>query len=263
MPVLVTQAQTSVGRAVARRLRSDGSQVRAFVDYRDAEAAEALRAIGCVVARGALDDEGHLETALEQVHTVVHLGGDPMTPPETVVDDAATVVSAALGAGCRRVIWPSFVGAHAPKRNAYLEACVEVEGLLADAPLESIVVRRALTYGPRDPLTQALASGAAPVEAAEATHSPLYVDDLAMVLVEADRVRGSVGEIAVTVTLTGPTELLLGAFADLLTAPERPAGPAPVLGPIVADLLGQDLVCDGGIVGPTDIPEGLQRLAAE
>ena len=263
MPVLVTAAQTSVGRAVIRRLRGTGSQVRAFVDYRDAEAAEALRVAGCMVARGTLDDEGHLETALEQVHTVMHLGGDPMTPPETVVDDAATVVSATLGAGCRRVIWPSFVGVEAPQGNAYLEACVEVEGLLADAPLESIVIRRALTYGPRDPLTEALAAGAAPAEGAEATHSPLYVDDLALVLMEADRVRGSVSEIAVSVTVTGPTELLLGAFADLLTAPQRPAGPAPVLDPVVASLLGRDLVSNGGIVGPTDIPEGLQRLAAE
>jgi len=63
--------------------------------------------------------------------------------------------------------------------------------------------------------------------------------------------------------VTGPTELLLGAFADLLTAPQRPAGPAPVLDPVVASLLGRDLVSNGGIVGPTDIPEGLQRLAAE
>ncbi len=263
MPVLVTAAQTSVGRAVVRRLRSSGSQVRAFVDYRDTEAAEALRAAGCVVARGTLDDEGHLETALEQVHTVVHLGGDLMTPPETVVDDAATVVSAALGAGCRRLIWPSFLGAEAPAGNAYLEACVEVEHLLAEAPLESIVIRRGLTYGPRDPLTEALATGAAPRQGAEATHSPLYVDDLAMVVVEADRVRGSGGEIAVNVTVTGPTELLLGAFADLLTAPQPPARPAPALDLVVADLLSRDLVSDGGIVGPTDIPEGLQRLAAE
>lgn len=263
VPVLVTGAETSEGRASARRLLRAGGEVRVFVDYRAEEAAETLRAAGCKVARGALDDEGHLETALEQVHSVVHLGGGPMADPDDVVDDAATVLSAAIGAGCRRFIWASHLGAERPQGNAYLEACAETEALLADAPLEAVVIRRALTYGPGDPLTAALAAGAAPPPGAEATHSPLYVDDLALTIAEADRVRHGVGELFVAVTLTGPTEVLLGAFADLLAAPDRRREQPPPLPPVVADLLSRDLVAADGLVGPTDIPEGLERLSTD
>lgn len=261
MPVMVTGAESAEGRATATWLRRSGGEVRVFVARAAAEEAEVLRSAGCKVARGDLDDEGHLETALEQVHTVVHLAGGPMTDPDAVLDDAATVLSAAMGAGCRRMMWASHLGADAPRGNAYLEACAETEALLDDAPLETIVVRRALTYGVGDVLTEALAAGALPPEAAESTHSPLYAGDLAMVLAEADRVRGGVGDLSLTLALAGPTEVLAGAFADLLAAPDRDPRRAPGLPFHVVDLLARDLVDDKALVGPTDIPEGLQLLA--
>lgn len=186
-----------------------------------------------------------------------------MTPPDTVLDDAATVLSAAIGAGCRRMVWASHVGADEPRGNDYLEACAETEAMLADAPLETVVIRRALTYGPEDGLTAALAAGALPPEAVESTHQPLYVGDLALVIAEADRVRGGVGDLGIVLTLTGPTEVLLGGFADLLAAPGRNRLGVPPLPPVVADLLGRDLVVDEAMIGPTSIPEGLERVSWE
>jgi uncharacterized protein YbjT (DUF2867 family) len=263
VPVLITGAETAEGRAAARRFLRGGGEVRVFVHPDAIEAAEAFRTRGCKVARGTLDDEGHLETAAEQVHTIVHLGGGPMTDPDTVIEDAATVLSAAIGAGCRRLIWASHIGADRPDGNPYLEACAETESLLGDAPLETIIVRRALTYGPGDPLTTALGAGALPREAEESTHQPLYVDDLALVLVQADHVRGTVEDLSIEVTLTGPTEVLLGGFADLLAAPDRNRATVRPLPPVVIDLLVRDLVVDGAMVGPTLIPEGLERLSWE
>ena len=264
MPVLITGAETSEGRATARRLLRSGGEVRVFVaDGTPDDVAEAFRSQRCKVARGSLDDEGHLETAMEQVHTVVHLAGGPMTAPDDVVDDAATVLSAAIGAGCKRFVWASHVGADRPQGNAYLEACAETESMLVDAPLETVVIRRALTYGPGDVLTRALATGSLPPQAVESTHQPLYVDDLAMVIAEADRVRGGVGDLGIALTLTGPTEVLLGGFADLLTAPDRAGFPVQQLPAPVVDLLSRDLVVDDALVGPTLIPEGLERLSWE
>jgi uncharacterized protein YbjT (DUF2867 family) len=262
--VLITGAETAEGRAAARRFLRSGGEVRVFVDPQTPDdVVEQLRSLRCKIALGTLDDEGHLETAAEQVHTVVHLAGGPMTDPAAVVDDAATVLSAAIGAGCRRIVWASHVGAGDPRGNHYLEACAETEAMLAEAPLETVVVRRALTYGPDDALTAALAAGSIPAEAVESTHQPLYVDDLAMVIAEADRVRGSVGDLGIALTLTGPTEVLLGGFADLLTAPDRHRTAAPVLPPAVTGLLARDLVVDDAVVGPTSIPEGLERLSWE
>ncbi len=264
MPVLITGAETAEGRAAARRFLRSGGEVRVFVDPdTPADVVEAFRSARCKIARGTLDDEGHLETAAEQVHTVVHLAGGPMTPPDTVIDDVATVLSAAIGAGCRRLVWASHVGADDPRSNDYLAACAETEAMLVDAPLETVVIRRALTYGPHDPLTGALAAGSVPPEAVESTHQPLYVDDLAMVVAEADRVRGGVGDLGILLTLTGPTEVLLGGFADLLASPDRNRDTAPPLTPVVADLLARDLVVDEAIVGPTSIPEGLERVARD
>ena len=264
MPVLITGAETAEGRATARRFARSGGEVRVFVaEDAPADTVEQFRTAGCKIARGTLDDEGHIETAAEQVHTIVHLAGGPMTAPADVVDDAATVLSAAIGAGCRRMIWASHVGAGDPRGNGYLEACAETEQMLAEAPLETVVIRRALTYGPGDALTSALAAGTMPAGAAESTHQPLYVDDLAMVIVEADRVRGSVADLAIALTLTGPTEVVLEGFADLLAAPGRDRDSAPALPPATADLLARDLVVDGALVGPTLIPEGLERLSWE
>ncbi len=264
MPVLITGAETAEGRATARRLLRSGGEVRVFVgEAAPSEVVEAFRSARCKVARGTLDDEGHLETAAEQVHTIVHLAGGPMTRPDDVVDDAATVLSAAIGAGCRRLVWASHVGADKPGDNAYLQACAETEQMLGEAPLETVVIRRSLTYGPGDALTAALSAGSLPVEATESTHQPLYVDDLAMVIAEADRVRGGIGDLGIALTLTGPTEVLLGGFADLLAAPERDASTAPALPPPVIELLTRDLVVDDALVGPTLIPEGLERLSWE
>lgn len=264
VPVLITGAETAEGRATARRLMRSGGEVRVFVDVEaPTSTADEFRAAGCKVARGTLDDEGHLETAAEQVHTVVHLAGGAMTDPAAVVDDAATVLSAAIGAGCRRLVWASHVGADDPRDNPYLLACAETEALLADAPLETVVIRRSLTYGPGDRLTALLAAGATPAEAEESTHQPLYVDDLALVIAESDRVRGGVADLAISLTLTGPTEVLLGGFANLLAAPDRDVARAPALPPAVADLLTRDLVVDDAMTGPTFIPEGLERLSWE
>lgn len=264
MPVLITGAETAEGRATAQRLVRTGGEVRVFVSpAAPGSVAEEFRSVGCKVALGTLDDEGHLETAAEQVHTVVHLGGGPLTPPEAVVDDAATVLSAAIGAECRRIVWASHVGADDPRGNAYLQACADTEEMLADAPLETVLVRRALTYGPFDPLTTLLAAGSLPAQAVESTHQPLYVDDLAMVIAESDRVRGGIDDLVIRLTLTGPTEVLLGGFADLLAAPARDVLRAPALPAAVADLLIRDLVVDDALTGPTDIPAGLERLASE
>src|SRR5680860_313890 len=127
-------------------LRRSGGELRVWLDAEVAtdDDAAAFRGLGCKVAVGAMDDEGRLEVAFEQVHTVVHVGGDPLQEPETVLDDAASVLSAAISAGCRRLVWPSHIGAGDPRGNAYLEVCAEVEDLAA-----AIVSADAMDRGPR------------------------------------------------------------------------------------------------------------------
>ncbi len=164
MPVLVTGAEAGLGREAVRALARAGGELRAWLDpdaLDDPEGdAARLRAAGVKAAIGTIDDEGRLEQALTRVHTVVHCWGGPIVAPDQELDGLAGVLSAALGAGCRRFVWPSHLGADDPGGDAYLSACAEGEDLLAGAGLESIVIRRALTYGPGDALTRQLAGPA-------------------------------------------------------------------------------------------------------
>ena len=74
MPVLVTGATGCVGRALIPMLVDAGGQVRVYV-RRDVPE---YRELGVKVAIGEADHEGRLESALEQVHTLVHLIGGPL-----------------------------------------------------------------------------------------------------------------------------------------------------------------------------------------
>src|SRR5207245_8883525 len=94
-----------VGRAVVPRLVELGGQVRAFVRRDD----EALRRLGVHVAVGEADDEGRLESALEQVHTLVHLIGGAL-PARGVTYDwlnrrtTEVALRAATNDGVRRFV---------------------------------------------------------------------------------------------------------------------------------------------------------------
>lgn len=229
--------------------------------YLDAEAADdddaaAMRAAGCKVALGEVDDEGRLETALEQVHSVVHCWGGPLTAPDDEVDGVAGVLSAAIGAGCRRFVWASHLGADDPGADSYLRACADVEELLADSDLESVLVRRALTYGEGDALTELLAGGAAAAAGArpDAVHAPLALGDLAAALAAADDLpRGGASGLAVVLPLAGPVRTTLAAVVSGLSAAGGPrrTGPLPAT---TAALLSRDAAPGPEVLGRRGTP---------
>jgi len=249
MPVLVTGAERALGAATVAALAATGGQVRAYVDPRRATPGvlATLRARGCKVARGTLDDEGRLELALAQVHTVVHAAVEPLAAPAAALDGVATALSAAIGAGCRRFVAVLPFAGGAPDGNPYLEALAEAEQLLADAPLETVALRCALPYGAGDPLVLALAGGAADAyrELAAARHAPVYVDDVAAAVAAADAARDEPGDLAMVLRLAGPERVTLAAFGRLLGAPAGRLrarlswlrGDVPVLPDHVVDLL--------------------------
>lgn len=248
MPVLVTAAHSAVGRATVAAFLRTGGQVRVWLDpgLAPGEAVEELRAMGCKVALGALDDEGRLELALEQVHTVVHTGGGPTEEPDAVLSGVASVLSAALGAGCRRYVWLSWIGADEPGSNPYLQACAEAEALLADAPLETVVLRRALTYAADDELTAVLAGGV-PRTLRAARHAPLHADALAAAAVVADRRERPSGDLHLVVEVAGARETTLDGFLDDLEV-EPAARTLDSLPAHIIDLLGGDTIGGPGAV---------------
>lgn len=232
MPVMVTGVDNPVGRRAARLLAATSGEVRAFVQAAPAEDPEGealaaeLRGLGCKVAHGYLDDEAHVETALEQVHTVLHLLGRPTDDPASYLERTATVIGAAIGAGCRRFVLLSDLAVGAPDGgpgahsgplagNSWLAALAEAEEMAAEAPLESLVLRCAVVHGPDDPLTTSLASGALGAEP-QGAHWPVAAVDVAATAVLADAERDLDADLNVVVSLAGPRRLTTAAYVRAL-----------------------------------------------
>jgi uncharacterized protein YbjT (DUF2867 family) len=211
VPVLVTRAHTTLGQlAVARVLRS-GGEVRAFVT--GAVDVQALRRAGAVVASGELIDEGHLEAAMEQVHTVVHLGrGLLAASADRIVEEAATVLTAALGAGVRRLITTSVTGAD-PRADDPLRAALgEVERLFADAPLPSVALRLSLVDTPA--LRDALAAARPGSAALAGRVAPVRVEDVVEAISFLDEIRSTAHEGHVVLAAPGPERLTLAGYLE-------------------------------------------------
>ncbi|MPZ89555.1 MAG: NAD(P)H-binding protein [Nitriliruptorales bacterium] len=268
MPVLVTGAESGLGRATTSALLRSGGEVRAYLVplVVGDDQGDVFRAMGCKTALGEIDDEGRLELALEQVHTVVHCWGGPLTPPDQELDGVAGVLSAALGAGCRRFMWASHLGADAPGEVAYLRTCADAEELLASSTIESIVVRRALTYGPGDELTGRLAGGDAAIRQ-DARHAPLLATDLATTFAHADQAdRDQVRpDLALVLELAGPDVVPLDRFiTGLRSAGVRGDRPEP-LPPSTVALYARDLEPGPATLGRqgTPLAAGLASLRSD
>lgn len=186
MPVLVTGAHRTVARRIATALLELGGEVRAF----GSGDLGALQAAGAFAARADGDDEGHLEAALAQVHTVVHVGRGALAPaPEILLVEAATLVRAATNAGVRRIVALSVPGADPAAHDPLRATAGEIEGLLAAAPAPSVVLRTSLVDTPV--LRDALATAGLSADERAVPVAPVRVDDLADLVVGFDDLRGS------------------------------------------------------------------------
>jgi uncharacterized protein YbjT (DUF2867 family) len=200
------------------------------------------------------------------VHTIMHLASSLLQDPGPLLDTTATVLSAAIGAGCRRIIWLSHLGAEAVGENDWLAACAEIEELLAEAPLESIVFRRSLTYGPHDDLTTSLTAmavdGASPAPGAR--HAPLYADDLAQAIAAADQERILTGpvDLHLVIPIAGPDVLDLAEVVSSLRSGAGTSGGHRSLPEHAIELLSRDLLPPAGALGAQGTPfvEGARRV---
>ena len=214
MPVLVTGAEDALGRAVVDQLRTSGGEVRAYLDATVAAETDAneLRAAGCKVALGELDDEGHLEAVLAQTHTVAHCWGGPLRDADDQLAAAATVASAALGAGVRRLVWIRELATGTD--NAFLATLGQIDELFGDLPIETVTLATAVRHGRHDALTQRLADGWLADSGVDlaAVHAPIGIADVARAVAVADRQRGALSELRVRMVLIGPERMTLGTF---------------------------------------------------
>jgi NADH dehydrogenase len=200
------------------------------------------RALGVKVALGDADHEGRLESALEQVHTLVHLTGGPGPERGTTVEwlnveTTEVALRAAVNAEVRRVLFLSPVGAGVHRGNPYLEAKSRAEEAVRSSGLEHAIFRCAPILGPGGALATLLRSGV-PRKLRNVLANPVAVADVVDAVVAAD---ARDAEVAGTWTLGGPEELTFGALADRLGARAGLPSRAPRA---IAELYEHDAIAD-------------------
>lgn len=231
MPVLLTAAHRLLPRRIAQRLLMEGGEVRA---YGHGELA-GLRAAGAFVAHGTPDDEGRLEAAMIDVHTVVHaVGGLLGADPDALLAEASAALTAAANAEVRRVIVISIAGADEAAADPVRRVAARVESLAAAAAPPSIVIRTSLVDTPAT--RDALATADLAPEDLTRTVAPVRLEDLVEVVVGFDRARSTARSGHLLVAVDGPARLSVAGYLDRVGA-GRP-GSGALVGRRLADLAG-------------------------
>lgn len=211
MPVLVTVADAPLGALVVSRLLRAGGEVRAYATGRGGTAD--LRRAGAIVATGDLDDEGRLEAAMEQVHTVIDLaGGLASRSAEAVAYEADVVATAAANAGVRRLLALSLPGADPAADEPLRRAKGMAEASLRTAGVPSVVVRTSLLD--TSWLRESLAGANLPASVRDRTVAPVRVADLVELLAELDDLRSQAHEGHVVLHADGPVRMTLEAYRE-------------------------------------------------
>jgi uncharacterized protein YbjT (DUF2867 family) len=213
VPVLVTAAHQPLARRIASRLLEEGGEVRVY----SAGDTTSLRAAGAFVSSGTPDDEGRLEAALADVHTLVHVGGGILTRrPDRIVAEARTMARAAGNAGVRRLIVLSIPGADPAAGDPLRQAKGEVEGIVAASACPSIVLRTSLVDTPA--LRDALATGGLGPEELAVEVAPVRTLDLVELVVAFDRARSRAEAGHLLVAADGPRRLSVAGYLDRVGA---------------------------------------------
>jgi uncharacterized protein YbjT (DUF2867 family) len=209
MPVLVTDAHRPLAQHLVVRLLDEGGEVRA---YTSGDASQ-LRAAGAFVAHGTVDDEGRLEAALADVHTLVHLGGGVLSAsPERLRQDVEVVVTAASNAGVRRIVALSLPGASDAADDPIRRANAVAEQVLSAAPIPTVVIRPSLvdTSAIRD----VLATSGFGDDVLATPVAPVRSDDLIELLVAFDRARSRADEGHLVVAADGPVTTTIAGYLE-------------------------------------------------
>ena len=216
MPVLVHAAHRPLGRALARRLREEGGQVRATAS----SAVGLLRAEGVHTAACDPDDEGVLEAALTQVHTlVVMLGGLGRDDVTSVRAEGLAAARAAAGADIERAVLVTVTGSHVDAPDALRRAHGEVAAAFADLPFPSVELRTGLIDTPA--LRDLLVTAGLPEDVRAREVAPVHPASLIELIVAVDAARSSASDGHLVLAADGAHRRPL---VDLLAAPEASQG---------------------------------------
>jgi len=214
--ILITDATSFIGRAIARRLAAEGRQVRCLL--RPSRRELRLPAgIPFSTVSASMDDLPALRTSLQDVTAVVHLIGEDTFGSERKLDshpqETANLMSAMRETDVRRLVYLSRMGAEPASAFPLFRTRGQVETIVRDSGLDFTILQPSVTFGPEDVFTNVIAMLAKVVPFAlpipdpgMSRFQPLWIDDLAT-CVSSALDRGDLVEE--TIPLGGPEHFTL------------------------------------------------------
>jgi len=186
--VLITGAGGFVGQATVRWFLDHGYEVRGLLlpEAQHPFCAEHLQWV-----RGDIRQLASLQSAVAGCDVVVHLAaakGEGAESERINVEGSRNVVLACEVAGVRRVIYVSTISAKLQNPGVYGETKARAEIIFRERPIETIILRPSLVYGPGDRgvfaiLVRLAGRSLVPVIGkGDSTYDPIFVDDMAEIL---------------------------------------------------------------------------------
>ena len=183
--ILVTGATGYIGRRIVSRLVEQGQEVRCLV--RTSSDLSPLK--GLQVHRGEVADPASLRSACEGIETVVHTVGiireqGANTFQRTNHIGTQNLVEAARGAGVKRLVYLSAIGAGPDPKLPYLYSKWQGEQVVSASEISHVILRPSIVFGRGDEFINALAAAVrlgpvVPIIGSEKNRfQPIFVDDL-------------------------------------------------------------------------------------
>ncbi len=158
--ILITNATGFVGRALVRRLAARRRQTRCLLQP-SRRVQRLPTGIIFSTASASMDDLPALRAAMQDVTTVVHLGGCEGAHCGEMIHssahDTANLVEAVHEAGVRRFIYLSRIGADRTSAYPAFREAGEAESVVRESGLDYTILQAALTYGAEDTFTNVVA----------------------------------------------------------------------------------------------------------
>jgi len=190
--ILVTGATGFLGEHVVRHLLSSGAEIRAFV--RSTSNTMWLRKNGVHILSGDLNQRATIERALQGIDLLINVAS-------LGFGHARNIVTASVQAGVSRTVFVSSTSIFSKLPASSKAKRVQAELIIAESGLDYTIIRPTMIYGsPRDrniwrlvnyinkwPVVPIIGCG-------EALQQPVFVGDVAKVIVSATQCDCSIGQ---------------------------------------------------------------------
>jgi len=271
MRVVITGANSAVGRAILRCASEPGSAQHALVaGVRSERVANEIRPQLGEKSQTVIvsyDDPGSLDAAFRDADAIIHLAGILVERPGSTLaqantDTARSAVEAAQRCGVKKFVLVSATGADETSSNGYYRSKGQAEALVRASGLCYTILRAPLLLGPATEGTAALARNASHgrtrlIGGGRNLQQPLYVDDLARAALAATQPSIAMNR---TLDLVGPVSL---TERELVEQAARAIGQQVRISSIPKGLLSFVLGIRQRMFGPGFSPDVVEVITAD